>query len=73
FLLAFPGGRDTADLVRMARAAELPVWLAQVRADGLLRQGEGDADRAAGEATEDRLPRFGGHRPRVLAGLTWVA
>ncbi|MBN8945384.1 MAG: DUF2493 domain-containing protein [Rhizobiales bacterium] len=30
FLLAFPGGRDTADLVRMARAAELPVWLAQV-------------------------------------------
>ncbi|MGL4285854.1 MAG: DUF2493 domain-containing protein [Phreatobacter sp.] len=73
FLLAFPGGRDTADLVRMARAAELPVWLAHVRADGSLRQGEGDADRAAGEATEDRLPRFDGYRPRELAGLTWGA
>lgn len=51
FLLAFPGGRDTADLVRMARAAGLPVWLAAVQP---VRGRECATDAAAGDPPEDR-------------------
>ncbi|QCI66986.1 DUF2493 domain-containing protein [Phreatobacter stygius] len=66
-LLAFPGGRDTADLVRLARVAATPVRLAPAGRPGC------GAEAKSSDSPEGRSRGFSRHGLTAVGCSLWAA